>query len=141
MQGRSPAQLYALIFGITLVAVGVLGFFYEASFATGDDPPREGLLGIFDVNGWHNVIHIASGLVGLAVAGNWTGARIYALGFGAVYTVVAIWGFILGDDGVILSLMPVNTADNFLHLGIALAGIGAGLATPSTPAPTTARPG
>lgn len=140
MQRRSPAQVYALVFGITLVAVGILGFFYEGSFATGDDTPREGLLGIFDVNGWHNVVHIASGVVGLAVAGSWTGARIYALGFGAVYTVVAIWGFILGDDGTILGLIPVNTPDDFLHLGIAVAGIGAGLATPASPPPTTARP-
>ena len=139
MEGRTPAQLYALVFGIVLVAVGILGFFYEGSFTTGDDVPRDGLFGIFDVNGWHNVIHIASGLVGLAVAGKWAASRMYALGFGAVYTVVAIWGFVLGDGEVILNLMPINTADNILHLLIAVAGIGAGIASPATPEPTTTR--
>lgn len=139
MGQRSPAQLYALIFGIVLVAVGILGFFYESSFATGDDTlvEREAVLGILDVNGWHNVVHIASGLVGLAVAGSYANARMYALGFGAIYIVVAILGFIYGDGDSIFKLIPVNTEDNVLHALIGVAGLGAGMATPAEPAPTT----
>lgn len=137
MENRSPAQLYALVFGVVLVAVGILGFFYEGSFTTGDDAPRDGVLGIFDVNGWHNVVHIASGLLGLATAKSYSGARTYALGFGAVYLVVAIVGFVMGDGEVILGLIPVNTEDNVLHTLIALAGLGAGVATPSVPEPST----
>ena len=80
MQDRSPAQLYALVFGLVLVAAGILGFFYEASFATGDDTlstdDREAVLGLLDVNGWHNVVHILSGVVGLAVAGSYANARL-----------------------------------------------------------------
>jgi hypothetical protein len=137
---RSPAQLYALIFGIVLVAAGILGFFYESSFATGDDTlvERDAVLGILDVNGWHNVVHIASGLVGLAVAGSYANARMYALVFGAVYIVVAILGFIYGDGDSIFKLIPVNTEDNVLHALIGVSGIGAGMATPAEPAPTTA---
>ena len=140
MKTRSPAQLYALIFGIVLVAAGILGFFYEASFSTGDDTlrDRDAVLGILDVNGWHNVVHIASGVVGLAVAGSYANARLYALGFGAIYIVVAILGFIYGDGDSIFKLIPVNTEDNVLHVLIGVAGIGAGMATPSEPAPTTA---
>ena len=139
MQQRSPAQIYALVFGIVLVAAGILGFFYEASFATGDDTltERDAVLGILDVNGWHNVVHILSGVVGLAVAGSYANARLYALGFGAVYIVVAILGFIYGDGDSIFKLIPVNTEDNILHLLIGVAGIGAGMATPTEPAPTT----
>ena len=137
MQQRSPAQLYALVFGIVLVAAGILGFFYEASFSSGDDADREAVLGILDVNGWHNVVHILSGVVGLAVAGSYANARLYALGFGAVYIVVAILGFIYGDGGEIFSIIPVNTEDNVLHVLIGVAGIGAGMATPTEPAPTT----
>ena len=137
---RSPAQLYALVFGLVLVATGILGFFYESSFATGDDTlvERDAILGILDVNGWHNVVHIASGLVGLAVAGSYANARMYALGFGAVYIVVAILGFIYGDGDSIFKLIPVNTEDNVLHALIGVAGLGAGMATPAEPAPTTA---
>jgi hypothetical protein len=139
MEGRSPAQLYALVFGVVLVAAGVLGFFYESSFATGDDTlvERDAVLGILDVNGWHNVVHIASGVVGLAVAGSYANARLYALGFGAIYVVVAILGFIYGDGDSIFKLIPVNTEDNILHALIGVAGLGAGMATPAEPAPTT----
>ena len=137
MAERSPAQLYALIFGVVLVAAGILGFFYESSFSTGDDAPRDAVLGILDVNGWHNVVHIASGIVGLAVAGSYANSRVYALGFGAVYIVVAILGFIYGDGDSIFGLVPINTEDNVLHALIGVAGIGAGMATSAEPAPTT----
>jgi hypothetical protein len=140
MAERSPAQLYALIFGVVLVAAGIMGFFYEGSFSTGDDAPRDAVLGILDVNGWHNVVHIASGVVGLAVAGSYANSRLYALGFGAIYIVVAILGFIYGDGDSIFNLIPVNSEDNVLHALIGVAGIGAGMATPAEPAPTTAAP-
>ena len=138
MGRRSPAQLYALIFGVVLVATGILGFFYEASFSSGDDAERDAVLGILDVNGWHNLVHIASGVVGLAVAGSYANARTYALGFGAVYIVVAILGFIYGSGDEIFDIIPVNTEDNVLHVLIGVAGLGAGMATPAEPAPTTA---
>ena len=138
MAERSPAQLYALIFGVVLVAVGIMGFFYEGSFSTGDGAPRDAVLGILDVNGWHNVVHILSGVIGLAVAGSYANARFYALCFGLIYIVVAILGFIYGDGDSILGLVPVNTEDNVLHALIGVAGIGAGMATPAEPAPTTA---
>jgi hypothetical protein len=137
MAERSPAQMYALVFGVVLVAAGILGFFYEASFSSGDDADREAVLGILDVNGWHNVVHIASGVVGLAVVGSYANARMYALGFGAVYIVVAILGFIYGNGDEIFDIIPVNTEDNVLHALIGVAGIGAGMATPGEPAPTT----
>ncbi len=138
MQQRSPAQLYALVFGVTLVVAGVIGFFYSSDFGSPGDV--DGVLGILDVNGWHNVVHIATGLLGLAVAGSYGNARTYAFGLGAVYIAIAIWGFIVGDGDQILSIVPVNTEDNVLHLLIGVAGLGAGLATPAQPAPTTAAP-
>jgi Domain of unknown function (DUF4383) len=132
MDERSPAQVYALVIGLTLVVVGIAGFFYNASFSTGDGTERDAVLGILDVNGWHNIVHIASGAVGLLVAGSYGGARAYALGLGAVYLLVTLLGFIAGDGDEIFNLIPVNTEDNVLHLLIGIAGIGAGLATPAT---------
>ena len=128
MEDRSPAQVFALVIGITLVAAGILGFFYNASFGTGDGTERDAVLGILDVNGWHNLVHIASGVIGLAVAGSYGGARVYALAFGAVYLLVTLLGFIAGDGEEILDLIPVNTEDNFLHLLIGIAGLGGGTA-------------
>ena len=137
MQDRSPAQIYALLFGVVLVGAGIMGFFYNSTF-TSDKSVRDAVLGILDVNGWHNVVHIATGVLGLlAFSGGYYYARTYAFGLGAVYIAVAVWGFIIGSGDSILSIIPVNTEDNFLHLLIGIAGIGAGLATPAEPAPTT----
>ena len=58
-------------------------------------------------------------------------ARTYALGLGVVYLVVAAWGFAVGDGESILSIVPVNTEDNILHLLLGVAGVGAALATPA----------
>jgi len=127
----TPARAYALIVGATLVVAGIIGFFYEAEF-TSDESVREPVFGILDVNGWHNVVHIATGALGLLAAGY--AARAYALGLGAVYIVVAAWGFIVGDGDSILSIIPVNTEDNILHLLIGIAGLGAFAATPRGPA-------
>lgn len=140
MEERSPAQVYALVIGLTLVVAGIVGFFYNASFSTGDGTERDAVLGILDVNAWHNLVHIASGVIGLAVASSYGGARTYAIAFGAVYLVVTLLGFIAGDGEEIFNLIPVNTEDNVLHLLIGISGIGAGLATPASSPPSTARP-
>jgi hypothetical protein len=121
---RSPAQLYALIAGAVLTVAGILGFFYDSSF-TSDKSMRDAVLGLLDVNGWHNVLHVATGMLGLVLASSFASARAYALGLGIVYVVVAIWGFAIGDGGSILSIIPVNTEDDILHLLIGIAGIGA----------------
>jgi Domain of unknown function (DUF4383) len=140
MEGvRSPAQVFALVIGATLLIVGIVGFFYNASFGTGDGTERDAVLGLLDVNGWHNLVHIASGAIGLLVAGSYSGSRLYALVFGGIYLLVALLGFLAGDGDEIFNLIPVNTEDNFLHLLIGLAGVGAGLATPDTLAPSTQR--
>ena len=143
MEGRSPAQVYALVFGVVLVAAGVLGFLYESSFSTGDDVYPENVdkvLDILDVNGWHNVVHIATGALGLAVAGSYANARLYALGLGAVYIALGIIGLLMDNPDLLLDIVPLNDEDNVLHLLIGVSGVGAGLATPATPAPSTAAP-
>ena len=140
MDERSPAQVYALVIGVTLVVAGIAGFFYNASFSTGDGSERDAVLGVLDVNGWHNIVHIASGVIGLAVVGSYRGARAYALGLGVVYLLVTLLGFIAGDGEEIFNLIPVNTEDNLLHLLIGVAGIAAGLATPARERHPGARP-
>jgi hypothetical protein len=132
---RSPAQLYALIFGAVLTLAGIIGFFYNSEF-TSNKHVRDAVFGILDVNGWHNVVHVLTGIVGLAAAASYSSARGYALGLGVVYLVVAIWGFIIGDGDSILSIIPVNTEDNILHLLIGVTGIAAGMATPAVADPT-----
>ena len=133
MDASSPARLYATLVGAVLVVAGIIGFFYEASFATGSEIVSDDVFGILAVNGWHNVVHILLGLIGLAAAGTTYGARTYCLVVGALYIVLAIWGFLETENGfgVLIDLVPINTEDNFLHLILGVVGIGAGMATPA----------
>jgi hypothetical protein len=129
------------VIGAALTLAGIVGFLYSSSFGKPGD--TDALLGVLDVNGWHNLVHLLSGLLGLGVAGSYYAARRYAIWFGAVYAVVALWGIVIGDGEAILGIVPVNSEDNALHVLIALAGIAAGLGTSPTPRPssTSAQPG
>jgi hypothetical protein len=120
----SPASLYAGLIGAALLAAGIIGFFYSASF--GSPGSVDAVLGVLDVNAWHNLIHILSGAVGLvAFASGPRASRTYALVFGVVYIVVAIWGFIIGNHESILGFVPINTEDNVLHAVLGVLGVAA----------------
>lgn len=132
----TPARLYCLLVGAALLVGGLIGYFYESSFETGESLRSDEALGVLAVNGWHNLVHLASGAVLLALAGV---ARPAALAFGAVYTLVALVGFVAtGSDGLgfvaensaLFDAIPVNDADNVLHLAIGLTGLAAGATTP-----------
>jgi hypothetical protein len=128
-RGRSAAQWFCLIIGATLVLVGLFGFLAEATFDTsaGSDPGAvdgENFI-LFEVNGWHNVVHILSGAFLLALSGKHRTARTAALAFGAIYAVVTVIGLVDGHD--VLGLIPVNPADNVLHILLTIAALAVGL--------------
>jgi uncharacterized protein DUF4383 len=127
MDSPSPARLYASLAGTGLVAFGIVGFFYSASF--GSPGTVEDALGLFAVNGWSNVLHVLSGALGLYLAGY--ASRAYSLGLGAAYMALALWGFALGGGGAILGLVPVDTGIDLLRLVLGGLGVAAALATPA----------
>jgi hypothetical protein len=129
--GRTPAQWYCLLAGAALLIAGLTGFIADASFDTagGDRLDGGSLLG-FEVNGWHNLVHLLSGAVLLLAAGGRSRARTVALAFGLVYGLVTIIGIVDGND--VLGLIPVNAADNVLHVALSLVGILAAVASPGT---------
>jgi hypothetical protein len=131
VQTASPARLYATVVGAVLTIAGIIGFFYSSSF--GSPGTVDEVFGILDVNGWHNVVHLVTGLLGLAAAGY--AARTYSLALGLVYVVVAIWGFIIGSGDSILGVVPINTEDDVLHLVLGVLGLAAGAASPAPEAP------
>lgn len=121
----SIARQYARIFGFIILAIGILGFVPGLSTGvTGSGL----LLGIFAINPLHNLIHIATGLMALFAGYYADGsyARLYALVFGIVYVLITIAGFtqLLFINGSLLGIVPINTADNFLHLAIAAVALG-----------------
>ena len=125
---RTPAQWFCLVVGAVLVLAGLFGFLADSAFdtASGSDSLNgDTLLGL-EVNGWHNLVHIASGAFLLAMMGRHSTARTAALAFAGIYAVVTVIGMVDGHD--VLGLLPVNAADNVLHLVLALAGALAALA-------------
>ena len=130
MEEASPARLYCLLVGAVLVIAGIIGFFYEASFATGDSIRTDDVFGILSVNGWHNVVHIAIGALLLIAAGS--AARSASLLVGVLYIVLCVLGFIatsnsgigfLAENDTLLRLVPVNNEDNVLHLILGITGV------------------
>ena len=121
---RTPAQWYCLLAGLSLLLAGIFGFISDSSFDTGDGVQGDLFLG-FEVNAIHNLIHLASGLVLLAASPKRASAHAVALGFGLVYGLVAIIGLVDGSD--VLGLIPINSADNLLHIALAALGILTGL--------------
>ena len=132
MDASSPARLYALLVGRRADDRRDHRLLLRLQLRHGDALTTDAVFGILDVNGWHNIVHIATGLLGLAAVGY--AARTYALVLGVVYVVVAIWGFAETTNGVgvILDFFPVNTEDNILHLALGLTGLAAGAATART---------
>ena len=104
----------AVLFGVVFLVVGALGF---VPAVTKDDM----LLGIFHVNAAHNVVHLLSGAVALFCGMAGVGAsRNYFRIFGVVYGAVAVLGFLNpGEHTMLLGLISNNTADTWLHVGIA----------------------
>ncbi len=93
------------LLGVVFLLVGVLGFFM--------DP----ILGLFEVNMLHNVVHLASGAVALIVAGMGIGpSRTYLQVFGLVYLVVTVAGLL--NLTFVTDLLEINHSDNLLHLAI-----------------------
>jgi hypothetical protein len=120
----TPAQWYCLVAGLALLLAGAFGFLSDSTFDVGGALHGKGFLG-FEVNGWHNVVHVLSGLLLLAAYRRRSLAKTVALGFGVVYGVVAIIGLVDGHD--VVGLIPVNAADNVLHIALSALGIATGL--------------
>lgn len=117
----------AIIFGIIMLAVGILGFIPQANVGNL-------LLGIFHVNLIHNLIHVATGIVAILCGlSSEHASRIYFQIFGIVYALVALLGFYYMDQPI-LGLIANNMADNLLHVIIAAASLYLGFFySPETP--------
>jgi hypothetical protein len=116
---RSVGEIIAGALGVVYLLVGTLGFLVTAGVGFAATSGGD-LLGIFEVNPLHNIVHLAIGvaLVGAFVAGP-SATRAVATIIGAVYLIVGVAGFVVtGSDANILAL---NLPDHLLHLGTAAA--------------------
>jgi hypothetical protein len=127
----SKVQAAAALVGVVFLLVGTLGFIpgittdYDTLEATGHQSDAM-LLGIFQVSILHNIVHLLFGIAGIALARTATSARAYLVGGGVIYLVLWLYGLLI-DKTSEANFVPVNDADDWLHLGLGLAMIGLGL--------------
>ncbi|HEX5989803.1 MAG TPA: DUF4383 domain-containing protein [Solirubrobacterales bacterium] len=106
MEPPSPARLYAGLVGALLVVLGILGFFYDASFGQLDS--YEKAFAGLQVNGWLNLFFVATGSVGVLVAG--ASSRGYALTVGLLYTLLTIVGWGSGWLFLVIGVLGLAAA-------------------------------
>lgn len=114
----------SIIIGITFIAVGLLGFIPNP--IVGNDHNA-----IFHADAVHNMVHIVSGVLFLIVAfAAPERAGLFLKVFGVVYLLLGIIGFLtIGSEGMtdLLGFLPINGADNYLHIGLGIVIFLAGL--------------
>ncbi len=131
---RNPVQLAALAVSAVFLLVGILGFIpgltqnYDSmTFANHESEAK--LLGIFQVNILHNLVHGLFGIVGLVMARTLAGARVFLVWGGVIYLVLWIYGLVIDLDSP-ANFVSINTADNWLHLSLGVGMLALGLLLP-----------
>ncbi|MGW7464035.1 DUF4383 domain-containing protein [Streptomyces xantholiticus] len=127
----SPVQRASMLVGAVFLLVGVLGFipgittdYGTLEFAEHHSEAK--LLGLFQVSILHNLVHLLFGIAGLAMARAAATARTFLIGGGIIYLVLWVYGLIIDHDSA-ANFIPLNTADNWLHLVLGVGMIALGL--------------
>jgi len=120
-----------LVVGATFLLVGVLGFvpgvttnYSELGFAGHESEAK--LLGMFQVSILHNLVHLLFGVAGVAMARTDGAARAYLIGGGVIYLVLWLYGLLIDKDSG-ANFVPLNSADDWLHLALGLGMLALGL--------------
>jgi hypothetical protein len=133
-----PGRLASAGAGMVFLLVGVLGFMpgvtTDGLAFAGHESTAE-LFGVFQVSVLHNLVHIAFGVAGLVLATSARGARIFLVGGGLVYLALFAYGLVVDREA---DVVPVNAADNWLHLflGVGLLALAFMAGTPRRPTNT-----
>ena len=127
----APESLAGL-FGMAFVVVGVAGFVpgvvdhYELLEWWKNGSGAQ-LLGVFQVSILLNLVHIGFGTLGLLLARSTATARVYLSGGGAAYLALGVYGLLIDRAGD-WNVVPVDRADDWLHMGLGVGMLYAGLA-------------
>jgi hypothetical protein len=136
--GTHPVRLAATVVAAVFLAVGIAGFIpgltsdYGGMTFAGHESTAM-LLGVFHVSILHNIVHLLFGIAGWVMARTVSGASAFLIGGGVVYALLWLYGLLIDHDSA-ANFVPVNTADNWLHLVLAVGMIGLGVALRRLPA-------
>lgn len=128
MRPKSTNRLLSVVFGAVYILIGLLGF--TVTSGVGFFGTTGGLLlGIFELNAFHNVAHLLIGAA-LLIAGlsSVRAAKTVNTIVGAAYLLLGIVGLFL--TGTPLNILALNAPDHVLHFASAavllVVGLGAG---------------
>ena len=126
----APAQLGAFVFGVWWIGNGLAVFLAsQSSFAQlGADGTVKTLGLSIAVNGWHGLLHLVTGLAGVACCWEPRAARAYALAVGVLYLAAALCGLLIGDP--VFGVIRVNEIGSLDHAVEAVVMLAAWLASP-----------
>lgn len=127
----SVVQLLSALVGAVFLLVGVLGFIPGITTHYGDmefagHTSGAMLFGLFQVSILHNLVHLAFGVAGLALARTASSAVGFLVGGGIIYLVLWIYGLSINHNSS-ANFIPLNTADDWLHFGLGVGMIGLGV--------------
>ncbi|WP_439693412.1 DUF4383 domain-containing protein [Curtobacterium sp. SP.BCo] len=133
--GSTWTQKGAFVFGVVFLLVGIAGFIPGLTMDMGTmsvagHGSMAMLVGLFQVSVLHNIVHLLFGVVGLLAARGARGARLYLVVGGIVYAVLFVYGLFTAGMADPANFVPLNSADNVLHLILAVAMIVLGLLLP-----------
>jgi hypothetical protein len=124
----SLPKAYAVVVGVLLIVLGLLGFVGNplVGDVTATSHP------IFVTGAAHNLVHLVTGALAIYVAFGLVADQqgLAVTGIGLVYVAIVLLSLINGTLFGILAY-PVNAPDEVLHVALAVAGIGVGVAAGS----------
>ncbi|GAS97613.1 predicted protein [Mycolicibacterium canariasense] len=133
-RSRTPGvRLAALAVGALFLVVGVAGFIPGLTTHTdmltwAGHHSGSMLLGVFAVSVLHNVVHLAFGVAGLLASRTVATARLFLIVGGVIYLALTLYGVVIDHAGT-ANFVPVNTADNWLHLVLGVTMVSLGVLT------------
>ncbi|MEU5567322.1 DUF4383 domain-containing protein [Micromonospora musae] len=119
---RPNVQLAAVTVAVLFLLIGAFGFVpgvttnYDELSGAGRNSQAM-LFNVFQISILDNAVYLFFGLLGLVMARALGGARLFLAGGGAFYLGVWLFGFAINQHGA-ANFLPVNNADNWLHLGL-----------------------
>ncbi|GAB2757145.1 DUF4383 domain-containing protein [Sinomonas soli] len=136
---RTAVQVAATVVGAVFLLVGVLGFIPGITSGPGlafaGQHSEAYLLGLFQVSVLHNVVHLLFGIAGLALGRSAAGSKGFLVWGGAIYLILFVYGLVFGGESA-GNFVPLNAADNGLHLLLGVGMLVIGLILGRTLAPS-----
>ncbi|MGO4782439.1 DUF4383 domain-containing protein [Cryobacterium sp. W22_MBD10_FK3] len=120
----TSVQKVTLVISVIFLVVGIAGFIpgittnYDQLLLAGHESEAL-LLGVFQVSILHNLVHLLYGVVGIVLARTAIGARNYLIWGGVIYLVLWLYGLFIDQESAV-NFVPLNSADNWLHLVLGL---------------------